>query len=554
MQSAVAIVASIAAAGSPGCRSAAPSLSHVMAADPPAAAPPEVAGADAGIGAPPEAETPPGEAAPGEAAAGPEPGPELGSGGGAAVASGSDPEVLQKQALEMCQTAAALLERGEVEEAVAALDRAYEVMLALPVDGDDAFLQAREDIRLLVAGLIARAYRSGRTASGSSPTSWDLALPIVENEQVQREIRSLTTVEREQFLAGYRRSGRYRPMILAKLEAAGLPSQLSWLPLVESWFEVRALSRASALGLWQFISSTGLRYGLVRDAWIDERLDPEKSTDAAIAYLVDLHGLFGDWPKALAAYNCGEARVQRLQRRSSGEYQDFWDLYAELPRETRRYVPRLFAALQVIESPERYGIGLPEPQAPAGEVTRVEVERSVKLEHLDGVLGLERGTLAALNPELRYRATPRRPYALSVPAGEEPALRARIDSLPELKRPPVRYATHRVRRGESLSVIARRYRSSVSAIMRLNGIRSAHRIWPGQRLRIPVKGSLPVRRAAGDGPDRAPGARRVHRVASGETLGRIAEAHGVSLSALLRANGLSPRSTIYPGQSLAIPD
>jgi len=120
----------------------------------------------------------------------------------------------------------------------------------------------------------------------------------------------------------------------------------------------------------------------------------------------------------------------------------------------------------------------------------------------------------------------------------------------------VRYATHRVRRGESLSVIARRYRSSVSAIMRLNGIRSAHRIWPGQRLRIPVKGSLPVRLAAGDGPARAGrrGARRVYRVASGDTLGGIAEAHGVSLSAVLRVNGLSPRSTIYPGQSLAIPD
>ena len=130
--------------------------------------------------------------------------------------------------------------------------------------------------------------------------------------------------------------------------------------MVESWFKVRALSRASALGMWQFISSTGLRYGLKRDAWVDERLDPEKSTDAAIGYLTDLHALFGDWPKALAAYNCGESRVLRLSRRSS-EYVDFWDLYGGLPRETRRYVPRLFAALQIIENPQKYGVTLPDP-------------------------------------------------------------------------------------------------------------------------------------------------------------------------------------------------
>ena len=153
-------------------------------------------------------------------------------------------------------------------------------------------------------------------------------------------------------------------------------------------------------------------------------MDPEKSTDAAIAYLTDLHGLFGDWPKALAAYNCGEARVMRLSRPSSGEYLDFWDLYEILPRETRRYVPRLLAALQIIENPEKHGMTLPEPDRPTTALAVARVERSVKLDRLDEALGLEAGTLAALNPELRRQATPSAPTTCACPrAARRPSSR-----------------------------------------------------------------------------------------------------------------------------------
>jgi membrane-bound lytic murein transglycosylase D len=399
----------------------------------------------------------------------------------------TEPERVQKEALEACQAAEELLGRGDVEGAIAAVDRAYARMLDLPGNGDDAYLQAKEDIRVLASDLIRRIYSSGRRATAGGSIPWDLALPIVDNEHVQRELRSFTTVEREQFMEGYRRSGLYRPMILERLEKAGLPGQLSWLPLVESWFKVRALSRASALGMWQFISSTGVRYGLERDTWVDERLDPEKATDAALAYLVDLHGLFGDWPKALAAYNCGEARVMRLSRRSGDEYVDFWDLYELLPWETRRYVPRLLAALQIIENPAKHGMTLPPPDAPAANVGTVRVERSVRLDRLDAALGLEPGTLAALNPALRRQATPKRPYDLRVPAGHEEILLARIETVPVWT--PPQYATHRVRRGETLSQIASRYHTSVSALMRVNGLRSPNRLRVGQRLRIPVRGA-----------------------------------------------------------------
>ncbi len=513
-----------------------------------------------------------------------------------------EPDALQRWALELCQSAESLLDEGDAEGALAALDQAYELMLQLPDDVEH--LQAKEDIRLLVADLIQRHYDVGRSADAEVRTaSWDLEMPAVHNEHVEREIRSFTGPEREAFLEGYRRSGLYRPMILAKLQEAGLPSQLSWLPMVESWFKTRAYSRASAVGMWQFISSTGQRYGLSRDRWVDERYDPVKSTDAAIGYLTDLHGMFGDWPKALAGYNCGEARVARLTRRSSTDYLDFWDLYELLPRETRRYVPRLYAALAIIEDPEKYEMKLPEPELPPEELTRVTVERPVKLAALDQRLELAEGTLSALNPELRHRSTPPHAYELLAPASREKLLVAHLGDLPAWS-PPARSqgARHRVRRGQTLGAIARRYGTSVGALMRANNLRSAHRIREGQLLYIPGRGGAvarvernapngvhTVRRgeslgaiaaaygttvqrikaanglssnlihpgqqlrvASGAGSSRSGGG-RVHTVRRGDTPSTIARRHGVSLSALLRANDLGRRSTIYPGQKLVIP-
>jgi membrane-bound lytic murein transglycosylase D len=509
---------------------------------------------------------------------------------------------IQEDALESCDHARQLLDAGQTDDAIAAVDRAYELMLSIPDTGSGDSLQTKEDIRRLVAELLARCYKVQRAPAPM--TSLDLSLAIVDNDQVQREIKSFTGPERQYFLDAYRRSGLFRPMILDKLQAAGLPSQLSWLPLVESLFKERAMSRAAAVGLWQFIASTGQRYGLARNAWVDDRMDPERSTDAAIAYLTELHGLFGDWPKALAAYNCGEAQVQRLQGRNASEYQDFWDLYAMLPQETRRYVPRFFATLVILADPAKFGITLPEPlPAPADSAT-VRVARAVQLDRLDAELSLPTGTLRDLNPALRHGATPPQPYDLRVPAGVAEAVPEHVASLPEWQPPRPLTISHRVGRGETLSTIARRYGTSVEAIMRANRIRSANRIWPGQRLEIPVRGagrsSAPpadpgadtytVRRgdtlsaiarryrtsvdrlrqlngltsdgitpgqvlrlrgeatasAAGSGATR-------YQVRSGDSPASIASAHKVALADLLAANNLTTRSRIYPGQWLVIP-
>jgi len=523
---------------------------------------------------------------------------------------------IQRQAMDACDAAEQFLDEGAIDAAIAALDRAYRLMLDLSGTADAALIEEQDGLRLLIAERLVHLYAAQRTAASEPRINWDLEIPLVTNAEVQREIASFQRREREVFLAAYRRSGRYRPMILEKLAEAGLPSQLSWLPMIESEFKVRALSRASALGLWQFIRSTGNRFGLKRDTWIDERLDPEKSTAAAIAYLTELHELFGDWAKALAAYNCGEHRVLRLDRRHPGEALDFWDLYRLLPSETRRYIPRFFATLLILEDPEEYGFELPEPDPPLADRTLVTTHRPYELKAMDRLLALPAGTLAELNPELRRGATPERTYELRVPRDHQETLAGQLAQLPEWRPPQPQYTIYRVRPGDTLSTIARRFGTSSTAIARLNGIRNKHRIGAGKRLRIPTgrtsarrpelssaqRAALEKAMAAGDGeavtlthkvvrgdtlydiaklyrttvgqiksdnrlrsdrlypgqnleirPGSRNGGMRLHIVQPGDTPIAIARVYGVSLSELLRINGLTRRSKIYPRQRLLIP-
>ena len=456
--------------------------------------------------------------------------------GEAEARAAEDAAAVLADSLEAFESATLFWEQGSLDDAFAALDRAYELMASVPADGDPALAQEKENLRSLISRRVVEIYASRRTSVGDL----DRAIPRVVNEDVQREIARFQGPERSFFLDSYRRSGRYRPMIVAKLQAAGLPEQLSWLPLVESGFKSRALSSARALGLWQFISSTGYRYGLERSAWIDERMDPEKATDAAIGYLTDLHGLFGDWLTALAGYNCGENAVLRQIHNQPVSYFDrFWDLYERLPRETRRYVPRFLATLAILEDPEGYGFDLPEPYPPV-PYEAVEVARATELAALERSLGLGDGTLADLNPELRLKATPPAAYPLRVPVATGATVLASLAELPAYEPPQTTFATHRVRGGETLSSIARRYGTSVHSLMTLNRLRSAHRISPGQQLQVAGSAS-------------AGGAGGVYVVRRGDTLGAIARRQGVALSRLMQANQLSSRSTIYPGQQLTIP-
>ncbi len=506
-----------------------------------------------------------------------------------------DVEAALDESLEIYEEATRLWERGRVEDAYEALDRAYELMASAPPNGDPVLAQEKEDLRQLIADRVVQIHRSQLSAAGDLNSE----IPMVMNEYVEREIESFRTKEREQFIEAYARSGLYRPMIVAALNEAGMPDQLSWLPMVESWFKVRAYSRARALGMWQFISSTGYRYGMKRDWWIDTRMDPEKSTQAAIGYLTDLHALFGDWLTALAGYNCGEGNVKRAMRRQHEDYlDDFWDIYTRLPRETRRYVPRFLATLHILEDPAKYGFELPTP-LPAQEYETFEMNRPIELSSVDRLLNLSTGTLEELNPELRRKATPETQYSLKVPPGAGTTLTASLGNLPEWVAPVTYTATYRVRRGDTLSGIASRHGTSVAAIMDLNNLRSANRIRQGQTLMVPDTrptggvvassgGQVTYRVRTGDslwslarrhgttvdrikrqngltkntlqpgqtltiGEPVASGSGGTYVVRSGDTLGKIADRQRISLQRLLAANGLTKRSTIYPGQKLVIP-
>jgi membrane-bound lytic murein transglycosylase D len=400
------------------------------------------------------------------------------------AASENDAEELFDSSLELIESARELWIAGERERAIDALDRAYAAILDVPEESSTgAQLQQKEDLRFLISKRLTEIYFARYIATNGT----DKEIPLVINEYVEREIKIFQGRERDFFLESYQRSGRYRDRMVIAFREAGLPEDITWLPLIESGFKIRAMSRARALGLWQFIPSTGSKFGLKRNAWIDERLDPDKATAAAIAYLKELHQIFGDWATVLAAYNCGEGRVLRAIRGQKINYLDnFWDLYERLPYETARYYPRFLAVLAILKDPAQYGFTLEEPDAPITYEV-VSVNKPVQLKRIAAKTGFSYKALADLNPELRHKATPAAQYELKVPPGEKEAILAAVDSLPKWSPPKSTYVVHRVRRGETLSSIAQRYRTSVRKIMRANNMRSRTLIRTGQRLKVPLR-------------------------------------------------------------------
>jgi membrane-bound lytic murein transglycosylase D len=333
----------------------------------------------------------------------------------------------------------------------------------------------------------------------------------------------------------------------------GLPTDIAYLPLIESGFNNRAYSYAHASGPWQFIASTGRRYGMNRTNWVDERRDFEKSTHAACMYLRDLYRMFGSWTLALASYNGGEGRVARQIKRQGTT--DFWKL--KLRDQTENYVPLFMAALMIAKDPPTFGFHV-EPDPPL-KFDWVATDKTLDLREISRALSCDVSIIEDLNPELRRGVTPPgvKPYRLRVPAGYANVFAANYPQLPESKQ--TEWVQHVVRRGETISDIAKQYGVSTTALARRNNLGPKKRLQVGQSLVIPGSGSALA--DADDQPSgqpkkaqrRAASGSDSYTIRRGETLWDLAKRFGTTTSAIRRANSMGATEQLMAGQTITVP-
>ena len=392
---------------------------------------------------------------------------------------------------------------------------------------------------------------------------------------IEKFIRYFQTRGRNRFELYLSRSGKYVGMMQKILVRYGLPEDLVYVALIESGFSPKAYSVAKAAGPWQFISETGRRYGLRIDWWADERRDAEKSTHAAASYLRDLYGMFESWPLAAAAYNAGEGKIQKAVTRYKSD--DFSELirHGYLKQETKDYVPKMLAALTIAKDPDKYGFGDVAYEAPL-DLRTVSVPGGTDLATVARLLDVPVESIRDWNPELRRFCTPpnreRYDFRLSV----EAALIAEERMEEICSQAKVTFLQHNVRRGETLKMLADRYKTTVPVLKELNGLKKDS-LGRTARIVIPVTGLMEAEAVPGtevspeqltmahmrveEGSRRARirGVRRPEpgdsvTVRKGDTLSRLAKRHGVRVKELASANGLKPTSKLKAGARLVLPE
>lgn len=379
--------------------------------------------------------------------------------------------------------------------------------------------------------------------------------PITMNRQVEFYLDFFQNKQQKTFARWLARSGRYVPMIREKLKEAGLPQDLAYLPMIESGFSLTAYSRARAVGPWQFIRATGRRYGLKINNTIDERRDPVKSTEAAIAYLSDLYEEFGCWELAVAGYNAGEGKIKRAVAKYKTE--NFWEISKKrfLKAETKLYVPKLIAAIMIAKDPETYGFSDIDYEDPLQYET-VEVPPWTSLKAVALACDTEYEIIQNLNRHLRKGFTPSTSsrYPVKVPVGSKSLVTENLHRV----RPIVKtaYKNHVVKRGETITRICRRYNLNKTILLKANNLRSPN-LTPGQRLRIPFQTTtykLVAKNSAfgkSGAADASPDNLVLHTVKPGETVSQLAKRYNVPPYLIATWNGLKDIQHIKAGQQLA---
>lgn len=408
------------------------------------------------------------------------------------------------------------------------------------------------------------------------------AVPLHYNEKVKNFIDYFTIRDRDYTRQVLNNAELFFPIFEAALAKYGVPDELKYLSVVESGLRPNAISRASAVGLWQFMSATGRMYGLKNDWYLDDRMDPVASSDAAARHLKDLYSMFGDWELALAAYNCGPGNVRKAMRRS-GYQSSFWDIYAYLPRETRSYVPQFVAVVYAMKYAPEHNLFPDEYRAfPASDT--ILVNQYFHLETFANQINLCVEDLMALNPHIKRGALPEgtREFALRIPYDIKDSVfmknrLAFYDTAGKVGKQELDYLArnmsgstfgrvkqqYRVRSGDVLGTIAERYHVRVADLREWNHI-SGNMIRVGQTLNIWVlpaynsqTKSLYASSGVSDsdptsGVTTASSGQKVYYVQSGDTLWSIANQHSnLSIEQLKKLNNLNS-NTIKPGQLLII--
>lgn len=371
--------------------------------------------------------------------------------------------------------------------------------------------------------------------------------PVVRNERVIAWIEAYSGKLHDFIAASMKRSGKYEARFREIFAEEGVPQDLIYLAHTESGFKTSAYSRAHARGIFQFISGTARRYGMRVDWWVDERADPEKSCRASARYLKDLYDEFGDWSLALAGYNAGEGRVRRSIRKAGTK--DFWELARRrfFRRETRNYVPAIMAATIISKDPESFGFGDVVKDPPL-EFETVTVPTPTDVEVIAKSAGVSPQAIKELNPALRRMQTPPgvKDYPVKVPMGHAEDFAAKLAQVPEDQR--ITKILHRVRRGDTLSGMARRYGTTVRAIQQANGMGRRTLLSIGQVLNVPRGPGAAYydpspAQLASDG---------TYRIRRGDTLSTIARRYRVRVSDLQRWNNLGRSTSIVAGRRLVV--